>query len=82
MEELNAQLQFKVKEVETANKTVVTLSKEVKSKNVELEKMIERLRWINDVGKTLSSIIETDELIKLIIATTAELLSAGKGVTI
>ncbi|MEK7197197.1 MAG: HAMP domain-containing protein, partial [Nitrospirota bacterium] len=79
LEELNAQLQFKVKEVETANKTVVTLSKEVKSKNVELEKMIERLRRINDVGKMLSSIIETDELIKLIIKTTAELLSAGKG---
>ena len=79
LEELNAQLQFKVKEVETANKTVVTLSKEVKSKNVELEKMIERLRRINDVGKMLSSIIETDELIKLIIKTTAELLSAGRG---
>lgn len=79
LEELNAQLQFKVKEVETANKTVVTLSKEVKSKNVELEKMVERLRRINDVGKMLSSIIETDELIKLIIKTTAELLSAGRG---
>ncbi|KAF0144160.1 MAG: metal dependent phosphohydrolase [Nitrospirae bacterium] len=79
LEELNAQLQFKVKEVETANKTVVTLSKEVKSKNVELEKMVERLRRINEVGKMLSSIIETDELIKLIIKTTAELLSAGKG---
>lgn len=79
LEELNAQLQFKVKEVETANKTVVTLSKEVKSKNVELEKMVERLGRINDVGKMLSSIIEADELIKLIIKTTAELLSAGRG---
>lgn len=79
LEELNSQLQFKVKEIETANKTVVTLSKEVKSKNVELEKMVERLRRINDVGKMLSSIIETDELIKLIIKTTAELLSAGRG---
>jgi len=79
LEELNAQLQFKIKEVETANKTVVTLSKEVKSKNVELEKMVERLRRINDVGKVLSSIIETDELIKLVIKTTAELLSAERG---
>ncbi len=79
LEELNAQLQFKIKEVETANKTVITLSKEVKSKNIELEKMVERLRRINDVGKMLSSVIETDELIKLIIRTTAELLYAKRG---
>lgn len=79
LEELNAQLQFKIKEVETANKTVTTLSKEVKSKNIELEKIVEKLRRINDVGKMLTSIIETDELIKLIIKTTAELLSAEKG---
>ncbi len=79
LEELNTQLQFKVKEVGAANKTVVTLSREVKSKNVELEKMVERLRRINDVGKVLSSVIETDELIKLIIKTTAELLSAERG---
>jgi HD-GYP domain-containing protein (c-di-GMP phosphodiesterase class II) len=79
LEELNAQLQFKIKEVETANKTVIALSKEVKVKNIDLEKMVERLRRINDVGKVLSSIIETDELIKLVVKTTAELLSAGKG---
>lgn len=79
MEELNAQLQFKIKEVETANRTVIALSKEVKSKNIELEKVAERLRQINDVGKMLSSVIETDELIRLIIKTTAELLYAEKG---
>lgn len=79
LEELNAQLQFKIKEVETANRTVVTLSKEVKSKNIELEKMVERLRHINDVAKMLGTIVETDELIKIIIKTTAELLYAEKG---
>ncbi|MBI4689435.1 MAG: HD domain-containing protein [Nitrospirae bacterium] len=79
LEELNAQLQFKVKEVGTANKTVITLSKELKSKNTELEKVVDRLRQINEVGKVLNSIIETDELMKLIRKTTAELLYAEKG---
>ncbi len=79
LEELNTQLQYKVKEVETANKAVLSLSKELKSKNIELQKIVERLEKINEVGRVLTSIIETDELIKLIIRTTAELLYAEKG---
>jgi HD-GYP domain-containing protein (c-di-GMP phosphodiesterase class II) len=78
-EELNSQLRFKVKEVETSNRAVLSLTKEVKFKNIELEKMVERLKKINDIGKVLSTIIETDELIRLIIKTTAELLHAEKG---
>ncbi len=79
LEDLNAQLQYKVKEVETANRAVLSLSREVKSKNIELEKMVERLKAINEVGRMLASIIETDELIKLIIKTTAEMLNVEKG---
>ncbi|MDA8168792.1 MAG: HD domain-containing protein [Nitrospiraceae bacterium] len=79
LEELNSQLEFKVKEVETANKAILSLTRELKTKNYELEKMVERLKKINDVGRVLSSIIETEELIKLIIRTTAELLKVEKG---
>jgi HD-GYP domain-containing protein (c-di-GMP phosphodiesterase class II) len=79
LEELNAQLKFKIKEVETANKAILSLSKELKNKNLELERMVERLKKINDVGRVLTSVIETEELIKLIIKTTAELLSVEKG---
>ncbi len=79
LEELNTQLQYKVKEVETANKAVLSLSKELKSKNVELQKMVERLKKMNEVGRVLTSIIETDELMKLIIRTTAELIQVEKG---
>ena len=79
LEELNTQLQYKVKEVETANKAVLSLSKELKSKNIELQKIVERLEKINEVGRVLTSIIETDELIKLIIRTNAELLHAESG---
>ncbi|MDP2167244.1 MAG: HD domain-containing phosphohydrolase [Thermodesulfovibrionales bacterium] len=79
LEELNSHLEYKIKEVETANKAVLSLSKEVKFKNIELEKMVERLKRINDVGKVLTSVIETAELIKLIIKTTAEMLYAERG---
>jgi HD-GYP domain-containing protein (c-di-GMP phosphodiesterase class II) len=79
LEELNAQLQYKVREVETANKAVLSLSKEVRSKNVELAKMVERLTKINEVGRVLTSIINTEELMSLIIKTTAETLRVDTG---
>jgi HD-GYP domain-containing protein (c-di-GMP phosphodiesterase class II) len=79
LEELNAQLQYKVREVETSNKAVLSLSKEVKSKNIELEKMVERLKRINEVGRLLTSIINLDELLSLIIKTTSEMMRVEKG---
>jgi HD-GYP domain-containing protein (c-di-GMP phosphodiesterase class II) len=76
LENLNSQLEFKLKELETANKAVTSLSREVKSKNIELEKAVERLKKINEIGRILSSIIETNELMRIIIQTTADLLRA------
>ncbi len=78
LEELNNQLAFKIKEAESANEAILSLSRELKNKNLELEKMVERLKRINEVGRMLSSIIETDALIKLIIRTTSELLKVEK----
>ncbi|MBI5100822.1 MAG: HD domain-containing protein [Nitrospirae bacterium] len=77
-EDLNKQLEFKIKELETANKAITSLSKEVRSKNTKLEKAVERLKKINEVGRVLSSIIETQELMHIIIQTTADLLRAEK----
>lgn len=78
VEDLNTQLEFKIKELETANKAVTALSREVKSKNVKLEMAIERLKKINDVGRMLASIIEIQELMKIIIQTAADLVKAEK----
>ena len=78
VEELNLQLELKIKELETANKAITSLSKEVKGKNIELEKAVERLKKINEVGRILSSIIETEELMRIIIRTTADLINAEK----
>ena len=79
LEELNTQLQHKVKEVESANKAVLSLSKELKNKNVELEKLVERLKRINEVGNVLTSIIDHKELLKIIIKTASETLRIRKG---
>ena len=78
VEDLNAQLEFKIKELETANKAITSLSKEVKNKNIKLEMAVERLKNINEIGRILSSIIETEELIKIIIQTTADLVRAER----
>ncbi|MFC1770002.1 HD domain-containing phosphohydrolase [Nitrospirota bacterium] len=79
LEELNSQLQHKVKEVESANLAVLSLSKEVKLKNIELEKMVDRLQRINEIGRVLSSIIDTEELLKIIVKTSVETIKARKG---
>lgn len=78
LEEFNSQLNFKIKELETANRAVTSLSKEVKCKNTDLVKAVERLKKINDIGRILTSIIETEELVKIIIRTTADLINAEK----
>ena len=79
LEELNNQLQCKIKEVESANKAILVLSKEIKSKNQQLTDMVERLKKINEIGRVLSTIVESDELVRLIIKTTTELLNVQKG---
>lgn len=75
VEVLNTQLGFKIKELETANKAIISLSKEVKIKNMDLEKAVEQLKKINEIGRILSSIIDPEELLKIITHTTADLLN-------
>ena len=79
-EELNTQLEFKIKELEAANRAITSLSKEVKGKNIDLEKAIERLKKINEVSRILSSIIDPEELLKIITRTSADLLNTQKAV--
>jgi len=76
LEELNSQLEFKIKELETANRAITTLSKEVKGKNKELEKAVERLTKINEVGRILTAVVETEEVMKIITRATADLFNA------
>lgn len=78
VEALNSQLAYRLKELEAANRAISSLSKEVKGKNLELVKAVEKLKKINQVGTTLASIIETSELMKIVIQSTAELINADR----
>ena len=78
VEELNTQLEFKIKELETANRAITSLSREVKGKNKDLEKAVEQLKRMNDIGRVLTSIIETEQIMKIIIRTTADLFNTDK----
>jgi HD-GYP domain-containing protein (c-di-GMP phosphodiesterase class II) len=52
----------------------------VKGKNIDLENAVERLGKINEIGRMLSSIIDSEELLKIMIRTTADLLNTEKAV--
>lgn len=78
LENLNMQLELKIRELETANRAISSLSREVKGKNIELEKSVEHLKKINEIGRMLSSIVEIEELKRIIVRTTADLMRARK----
>ncbi|GAB4489114.1 MAG: HD domain-containing protein [Thermodesulfovibrionales bacterium] len=80
LEELNEKLEFKIKELETANRAITTLSKEVRAKNSALEGALERLKKVNEIGRVLTTIIEPDELVKIITRTTADLVNTERAV--
>lgn len=80
LEELNTQLEFRLKELETANRAITSLSKEVKGKNRELETVVERLKKMNNVGRILTSIVEVEEVMKIITRTTADLFNTDRAV--
>jgi HD-GYP domain-containing protein (c-di-GMP phosphodiesterase class II) len=79
MEGLNADLQSKITELETAKVSVIRLSEELNARNIDLEKVVERLRIITNVCMTLASIVDIDELLKNIISLTSELADVKKG---
>ena len=80
VEDLNTQLEFRLKELETANRAITSLSKEVKGKNKELERVVERLKKLNEVSRILTSIAETEEVMKIIMRTTADLFNTERAI--
>lgn len=80
VEDLNSQLEFRLKELETANRAITSLSKEVKGKNKELETVVERLKKMNEVGRILTSVVETEEIMKIITRTTADLFNTDRAI--
>lgn len=81
-EELNLSnllLQRRIREVEEANLRNARLVKEVGDKNVELQNAIIKLSSLNEVGKAIASVLNLEELLNLILSTSANLLGAELG---
>ncbi|MGE5894756.1 MAG: HD domain-containing phosphohydrolase [bacterium] len=79
LEELNSQLTYKVRQLETANKTVLTLTREIRGRNDELARTVEQLKRISDISLLVSGLVESEEILRVTLKTSADMLSARKG---
>jgi HD-GYP domain-containing protein (c-di-GMP phosphodiesterase class II) len=59
LEDLNTQLEFKVRELETANKAITSLSNEVKSINIKLEKAV-KSSYFSTIQSLISALESND----------------------
>jgi GAF domain-containing protein/HAMP domain-containing protein len=75
----NALLQRRIKEVEEINLRNASLVREIGNKNVELQTAIIKLSSLNEVGKAIASVLDLEELLVLILSTSANLLGAELG---
>ena len=78
VEELNLRFESNIRDLEAANEAISALSHEVNSKNIELERAVDRLKKINELGQTLSSVVETEEVMKIIVQLTSDILNAER----
>lgn len=78
LEEMNEQLQFKILELESANRAISALSHEVKSKNISMQDAINRLEKLDSISKVFGSIHNPAELYRSIVRTAADLLASDE----
>ncbi len=77
-EEFNSRSELDIGGPEGSSGSIAALSTEANNKYVALERALERLKKINEMGRILSSIVETNELMGIVIRTTADLLAAKR----
>lgn len=73
---INLQLSKRVTEVEEANSQIAMLIKDLASKNTELEKVVDRLTTVNQIGNILNSVVDKDNVLEIIVTTLAKTMSA------
>ena len=76
LETVNLQLVRRVKEVEEANNQIAMLIRDLAQKNTSLEKVVERLTTVNQIGNILNSILAKDNIIEVIVATLSRTMNA------
>lgn len=79
LENINLQLERRVAETERANIQIKHLITEVEGKNVELMKVAERLSTINQISQAMSSLLNIQILVKLILEMSVRIMEASVG---
>lgn len=76
LEAINQQLSRRVREVEEANNQIAVLIKDLAQKNTELERVVERLTTVNQIGNIMNSVVDKDNVIETIVMTMAKTMNA------
>lgn len=77
LEAINHQLSNRVVEVEEANNQIAMLIKDLAHKNTQLEKVVDRLTTVNQIGNILNSVVDKDNVLEVIVTTLAKTMSAS-----
>ncbi len=79
LEALNAQLQARVLELEAANNQIELMVKDVEEKNFHLEKAIDRLKILYKISRCLTTVLNPDDVIKMIVEKSVSIMKAKTG---
>jgi len=76
LETLNAQLKSRVIELESANRQIEMMVKDIENKNYHLERVVDRLKILYKISTSLTTVIDSDEIIKMIVEKSASIMKA------
>lgn len=79
LEALNAQLKARVMELENANKQIEMMVKDIEEKNFHLEKAVDRLKILYRISRCLTTVLNPDDVIKMIVEKSVQIMKAKKG---
>lgn len=79
LEALNAQLKARVLELEAANNQIEMMVKDVEEKNYHLEKAIDRLKILYKISRCLTTVLNPDDVIKMIVEKSVSIMRAKTG---
>ncbi len=79
LEALNAQLKSRVLELENANNQIEMMVKDIEEKNFHLEKAVDRLKILYRISRCLTTVLNPDDVIKMIVEKSVQMMKAKTG---
>lgn len=79
LETLNAQLKARVMELENANNQIEMMVKDIEEKNFHLEKAVDRLKILYRISRCLTTVLNPDDVIKMIVEKSVQIMKAKTG---